>query len=134
MSLTRVPKTANWKAKPYGLFAYLASRDANKSRVKTEKARQEPRTSPNKPTAKRCRIPGKHHGRMARDLDAADPGPPVIVLPADTAEQSAIADENSISTRGQSELATKTDRPRAIEKGGLAKDKDQKRESAEPGP
>jgi hypothetical protein len=118
MSLTGFLKMLTGKPSLTGLFAYLASRDANKSRVVLEKARQEASTAlisrlPNGAVFRESTTDGWREILMPPTQD-----PPVIVLPADTAEQSAIADQNSISTRGQSELATKTDRPRAIEKGG----------------
>jgi hypothetical protein len=111
MSLTGFLKLLTGKPSLTGLFAYLASRDANKSRVELEKARQEASTAlisrlPNGAVFRESTMDGWREILMPSAQD-----PPVIVLPADTAEQSAIADQNPISIGGQSELATKTDRP-----------------------
>jgi hypothetical protein len=111
MSLTGFLKLLTGKPSLTGLFAYLASRDTNKSRVELEKARQEASTAlisrlPNGAVFRESTTDGWREILMPPVQD-----PPVIALLASSAAQSEIADQNLVSIGRQSELATATTTP-----------------------
>jgi hypothetical protein len=103
MSLTGFLKLLTGKPSLTGLFAYLTSRDANKSRVELEKARQETSTAlisrlPNGAVFRESTAEGWREILMPPAQDQ-----PIVFLPAEIAEEIKIANQNLASFRRKHE-------------------------------